>query len=83
MTLNNIEQARSFDDLTVEDVGEAHPHLRQAVDTMLKKGKWTVPGQFMTLRLGIFAHSTCYIFLILRVFKNSGYKEKFGELALV
>lgn len=44
-TLGNIEQARSFDELTVEDVGEAHPELRQAVETMMKKGKWTVPGQ--------------------------------------
>ncbi|GJJ07392.1 hypothetical protein Clacol_001594 [Clathrus columnatus] len=43
-TLNNIQDARSFDDLTVEDIGDAHPHLRQTVETMMKKGKWTVPG---------------------------------------
>ncbi|KAF8520070.1 ATP synthase d subunit [Gautieria morchelliformis] len=43
-TLDNIEQARSFDDLSVEQVGEAHPHLMQTVETMMKKGKWTVPG---------------------------------------
>ncbi|KIJ56584.1 hypothetical protein M422DRAFT_149811 [Sphaerobolus stellatus SS14] len=43
-TLKNIEDARPFDDLTLEDIGEAHPHIVQAVDTMVKKGKWTVPG---------------------------------------
>jgi len=43
-TLSNIEEARPFDDLTVEQVGEAHPHLLATVETMMKKGKWTVPG---------------------------------------
>jgi len=43
-TLKNIEGARSFEELTLEEIGEAHPHLVQAVDTMVKKGKWTVPG---------------------------------------
>jgi len=43
-TLQNIEQARPFEDLTVEEVGEAHPHLTHTVETMVKKGKWTVPG---------------------------------------
>lgn len=27
-----------------EDVGRAHPRIVEAVETMLKKGKWTVPG---------------------------------------
>jgi len=43
-TLANIEDARPFEDLTVEDVGAAHPRIVEAVETMLKKGKWTVPG---------------------------------------
>ncbi|EIN10786.1 ATP synthase d subunit [Punctularia strigosozonata HHB-11173 SS5] len=43
-TLANIEEARPFEDLTVEDVGDAHPRIREAVETMIKKGKWTVPG---------------------------------------
>jgi len=43
-TLANIEEARPFDELTVNDVGEAHPRLVQVMETMLKKGKWTVPG---------------------------------------
>ncbi|KAH9843726.1 ATP synthase d subunit [Rhodofomes roseus] len=43
-TLANIEDARPFEDLTVEEVGQAHPRIVEAVETMMKKGKWTVPG---------------------------------------
>ncbi|KAF8665793.1 hypothetical protein AX16_000238 [Volvariella volvacea WC 439] len=43
-TLANIEEARPFDELTTEEVGRAHPRITEAVETMLKKGKWTVPG---------------------------------------
>ncbi|KAG6919302.1 hypothetical protein DXG01_007435 [Tephrocybe rancida] len=43
-TLANIEDARPFDQLTVEDVGKAHPRIIEVVETMVKKGKWTVPG---------------------------------------
>ncbi|KAI0662932.1 ATP synthase d subunit [Cubamyces menziesii] len=43
-TLANIEEARPFEDLTSEEVGKAHPRIVEAVETMLKKGKWTVPG---------------------------------------
>jgi len=43
-TLANIEEARPFEDLTANEVGEAHPRIVEAVETMVKKGKWTVPG---------------------------------------
>jgi len=43
-TLANIEEARSFEELTVADVGKAHPHIFKTVETMMQKGKWTVPG---------------------------------------
>ncbi|KAH9950057.1 ATP synthase d subunit [Amylocystis lapponica] len=43
-TLANIEDARPFEDLTVEEVGAAHPRIVEAVETMMKKGKWSVPG---------------------------------------
>ena len=45
-TLKNIESARPFEDLTVEDVAAAHPRILEAVQTMIRKGKWTVPGTF-------------------------------------
>lgn len=32
--------------LQVSDVGKAHPEILHAVQTMVKKGKWTVPGKF-------------------------------------
>lgn len=59
-TLANIEQSRPFEQLTVrtsalipdsdqckfqlDDVAKAHPRIIDTVETMLKKGKWTVPG---------------------------------------
>ncbi|KZT26896.1 ATP synthase d subunit [Neolentinus lepideus HHB14362 ss-1] len=43
-TLANIEEARPFEELTAEEVGQAHPRILQAVEEMVKKGKWTVPG---------------------------------------
>jgi len=43
-TLDNIKNARPFEDLTVDDVAQARPEINKAVETMLKKGKWTVPG---------------------------------------
>lgn len=42
--LVNIEQSRPIDDLLVEDVAKAIPELDEAVDTMISKGKWEVPG---------------------------------------
>jgi len=43
-TLANIEQARPFEDLTVDDIAHARPEVAKAVETMMQKGKWTVPG---------------------------------------
>ncbi|CCA71796.1 probable F1Fo-ATP synthase subunit 7, mitochondrial [Serendipita indica DSM 11827] len=43
-TLANIEEARPFEDLTLEDVRKAHPQIAETVKTMVSKGKWTVPG---------------------------------------
>lgn len=37
-TLANIEEARPFEDLTVEDVGNAHPQIFKSIDTSLQKG---------------------------------------------
>jgi F-type H+-transporting ATPase subunit d len=43
-TLANIQDARPFEDLTVAEVGQAQTEIPKAVETMIKKGKWTVPG---------------------------------------
>lgn len=43
--------------LQTEDVAKAHPRIAEAVETMLKKGKWTVPGMWLLQSLGFAAHS--------------------------
>ncbi|ABN67691.1 ATP synthase d subunit [Scheffersomyces stipitis CBS 6054] len=43
-TLKDIEGARPFDQLTVDDVAKARPDLDEKVKYMVKNGKWDVPG---------------------------------------
>ncbi|KAK9466666.1 hypothetical protein V1512DRAFT_225601 [Lipomyces arxii] len=43
-TLDNIESARPFEDLTVADVLAAKPELETKVKEMVQKGRWDVPG---------------------------------------
>lgn len=43
-TLKDIEGARPFDQLTVEDVAKARPDLDEKVNYMINHGKWEVPG---------------------------------------
>ena len=50
-----------------EDVGKAHPRIVEAVETMVKKGKWTVPGEWL-LQL---AFTTDFCSLALKVTRRS------------
>lgn len=43
-TLKNIESARPFEDLTVDDVVAARPEIDQRVAQLVAKGRWQVPG---------------------------------------
>lgn len=43
-TLANIENARPFDQLTVDDIVKANPEIEKKVEKMIKNGKWDVPG---------------------------------------
>ncbi|EME89095.1 uncharacterized protein MYCFIDRAFT_201783 [Pseudocercospora fijiensis CIRAD86] len=43
-TLKNIETARPFEDLTVDDVLAARPDIEQRVEQLVSKGRWQVPG---------------------------------------
>lgn len=43
-TLKNIESARPFDELTVDDLAKVKPEIDAKVEEMVKKGKWDVPG---------------------------------------
>jgi predicted ribosome quality control (RQC) complex YloA/Tae2 family protein len=54
-TLTNIEEARPFDELTVDEIAAAEPSIDQRTEQMVVKGRWAVPG----------------------------YKEKFGDLAMI
>ncbi|KAI1489624.1 hypothetical protein F5X96DRAFT_679629 [Biscogniauxia mediterranea] len=43
-TLTNIETARPFDQLTVDDVAAAEPSIDEKTAQLVSKGRWTVPG---------------------------------------
>lgn len=43
-TLTNIDSARPFDELTVDDVVKARPDIDEKVETLVKKGIWSAPG---------------------------------------
>jgi len=43
-TLKNIEEARPFEELTLTDVVKARPDIEKNTETMVSKGRWTVPG---------------------------------------
>ncbi|RYO90119.1 hypothetical protein DL766_002483 [Monosporascus sp. MC13-8B] len=43
-TLRNIEEARPFDELTVEEVAAAEPSIDEKTAKLVSKGRWTVPG---------------------------------------
>lgn len=43
-TLKNIESARPFDELTVDELVKAKPEIDAKVEEMVKKGRWDVPG---------------------------------------
>jgi len=43
-TLKNIEEARPFEDLTVDDVAAARPDIDEKTTQLVSKGRWNVPG---------------------------------------
>ncbi|KAL7272417.1 ATP synthase d subunit [Rhizina undulata] len=43
-TLKNIEEARPFEDLTVDDVAKARPDIDARTEQMVSRGRWMVPG---------------------------------------
>ncbi|KAL2112816.1 hypothetical protein VUR80DRAFT_6387 [Thermomyces stellatus] len=43
-TLKNIEEARPFEDLTVDDVAAAEPSIDEKTSKLVSKGRWVVPG---------------------------------------
>ena len=43
-TLTNIETARPFEDLTVDEVAAAEPSIDEKTARLVSKGRWDVPG---------------------------------------
>ncbi|KAI1823707.1 hypothetical protein F4861DRAFT_305403 [Xylaria intraflava] len=43
-TLKNIESARPFDELTVDEVAAAEPSIDEKTAKLVSKGRWSVPG---------------------------------------
>ncbi|KAI9838867.1 MAG: ATP synthase d subunit [Sarea resinae] len=43
-TLKNIEEARPFEDLTVDEVAAARPDIDERTSQLVSKGRWSVPG---------------------------------------
>ncbi|ODM20296.1 ATP synthase subunit d, mitochondrial [Aspergillus cristatus] len=43
-TLENIETARPFEDLTVDEVAAAQPEIDEKTSSLVSKGKWMPPG---------------------------------------
>jgi hypothetical protein len=43
-TLKNIEEARPFEDLTVDEVAAAEPSIDEKTSKLVSKGRWSVPG---------------------------------------
>jgi hypothetical protein len=43
-TLKNIEEARPFADLTVDEVAAAQPEIDKRTEQLVSKGRWAVPG---------------------------------------
>lgn len=43
-TLKNIEEARPFEELTVDEVAAAEPSIDEKTSKLVSKGRWSVPG---------------------------------------
>ncbi|KAI1007008.1 hypothetical protein K3495_g1210 [Podosphaera aphanis] len=43
-TLKNIEEARPFEDLTVEEITAARPDIEEKANKIISRGRWSVPG---------------------------------------
>ncbi|MCJ1308507.1 ATP synthase d subunit [Agyrium rufum] len=43
-TLQNIEGARPFEELTVDEIAAARPDIDERTSQLVSKGRWSVPG---------------------------------------
>ncbi|KAH7075879.1 hypothetical protein BKA63DRAFT_413382 [Paraphoma chrysanthemicola] len=52
-TLKNIEEARPFADLTVDEVAAAQPDIDKRTEQLVSKGRWAVPGYQAKVRQSV------------------------------
>jgi hypothetical protein len=74
-TLKDIESARPFEDLTTTDVARARPQITQAVEEMVKNGKWTTPGY------GEKVSFSAVSFVLVQVLINSSFFDYSSEIS--
>jgi hypothetical protein len=84
-TLKNIDEARPFEDLTVDEVAAAESSIDEKTSKLVSKGRWSVPGYKVRQTLG---DTTMFAFYALYAFHCSRNiltipQEKFGDLALL
>lgn len=74
-TLKNIESARPFEDLTVDEVAAAEPSIDEKTAKLVSKGRWMVPG-----------YKVCFSLrppLDDNPVANYACQEKFGDLSIL
>ncbi|EAT85266.2 hypothetical protein SNOG_07800 [Parastagonospora nodorum SN15] len=77
-TLKNIEEARPFSDLTVDEVAAAQPDIDKRTEQLVSKGRWAVPGYkakvrrpFRPLSISFHIAKPCPVWVVLPHIVNS------------
>jgi len=52
-TLKNIEEARPFEDITVDEVAAARPDIDKRTEQLVSQGRWDVPGYKVRFAFGL------------------------------
>ena len=63
-TLKNIETARPFEDLTVDEVAAAEPSIDEKTAKLVSKGRWSVPGYKVRFVMAFSASAADAAFLV-------------------
>lgn len=84
-TLKNIDDARPFADLTVDEVAAAEPSIDEKTAKLVSKGRWAVPGYKVSCPLPRSRRkgTSELVPRSLLVSADNRLQEKFGDLAMV
>lgn len=78
-TLRNIETARPFEDLTVDEVAAAEPSIDEKTAKLVSRGRWSVPGYKVRLLHG--SHKSCKVHML--TFAAGEIRRSFRTLVVV